>query len=81
MSAKIEMEGRAAAHNRAGSDEVASQPPNSYMTEQTIDVIPFSKQNKNAHNVTQNFFMSSKRSAENPVQPKKISVKKHSLQE
>ena len=71
--------------------EVTSQqPPNSYMTEQTIEIHPFNKQN-NTNQTTegqQKFFLSSKHSAtENATKPPKNSdslkfnLKKHSLQQ
>ena len=40
MSANIRTEGRTV---KADGEEMGSQKPNSYMTEQTIDVLPFNK--------------------------------------
>ena len=64
ISAKINTEGRG---NKGVNDDSNSQQPNSYMTEQTIDVAAFNMQTKNTKNVTQNYFMSSKRASESPV--------------
>ena len=40
MSANIRTEGRTV---KADNEELGSQKPNSYMTEQTIDILPFNK--------------------------------------